>query len=133
MMFKNSQILFPVTTLFAVLTVIFSELPAIISAILIVHYKQLKDQMFYSCVELIAMSAVMALFTLIDIHKPYDFFNDTEYIRLKKYLEKSRDTQTKQQEETFLDCPALNYESENCIASTGKLNYSKMDGDLMMQ
>lgn len=39
------------------------------------------------------------------------------------------DDQKKEKEETFLDGPMLNYESENCIASGSKLQYSKYDGE----
>lgn len=133
MMFKNNRLIFPPTTIFAVLTVLFCEIPVVAAAILTAHNKQLKDQVFYSCVETIVLTGLIALLTLADIYKAEDFFNDTEYIRLKKYLEKSRDEQTKQQDETFLDGPILNFESENCIASAGKTSYYKSDGELLMQ
>lgn len=133
MMFKNNSTIFPATTIFVVVTLIFCEIPVIVGATLLAYHKQLKDQVFYSCVETIVLTAVVALLSLADIYKSDDFFNDSEYIRLKKYLEKSRDEQTKQQDETYLDGPILGFESENCIGSAGKANYYKSDGELLMQ
>jgi hypothetical protein len=86
MMFKSNRTIFPITTIFGVLTFVCSEVLVVVAATLTAYHKQLKDQVFYSCVETIVLSGLIALLTLADIYKAEDFFNDTEYIRLKKYL-----------------------------------------------
>lgn len=69
MMFKNSKLIFPITTLFSLLVIILSEVLTAASAIQVVYYKNRKDELFYSSTEVIVLTACMAILTLLDMHK----------------------------------------------------------------
>jgi hypothetical protein len=86
MMFKNPKIVFPIATIFGLLVVILSEILAAASTIQVVYTKTQKDQLFYGATETLVLTACMALLTLLDIYKTEDYFSESEYIRLKKYL-----------------------------------------------
>lgn len=77
LMFKDHKAIFTLTTIFSVCVFLLSDLLAIASAVQVVYYKNLKDQLFYSSIELILTTGLVGLLTLLDIYKPEDFFNDT--------------------------------------------------------
>lgn len=77
MMFKNSKIVFTISTIFGILVIVLSEVLVAVSAIQVVYYKNLKDQLFYGATETLVLTACMALLTLLDIHKTDDYFNES--------------------------------------------------------
>lgn len=52
----------------------------LIAAFYLAYNKILKDQIFYTAVEALAVTVLSSLFALIDIYKPDNYFEDTEFM-----------------------------------------------------
>lgn len=52
------------------------------------YNKLLKDQVFYSSVEALLVTIFSIVVSLIDIYKPDNYFEDTDFMETKRYLEK---------------------------------------------
>lgn len=80
--------LFPVSTAFTLASLLLSELPVMAAAFYLVYNKLLKDQVFYTAVEVLLVTTISIIIALFDIYKPDDYFEDTEFMITKRYLEK---------------------------------------------
>ena len=58
----------------------------------LIYNKVLKDQIFYTCIESLIVTAVAIILSLIDIYKADDFFEESEFLRMKKFVEKVKDS-----------------------------------------
>jgi len=75
--YRTHSNVFPLATVFTIITLLACEIPAIVAAFSLVYLKLLKDQMFYSCVECLIVTVIAALVSLIDIHKADDYFEES--------------------------------------------------------
>lgn len=77
------------------------EILAIVGFFYLVYNKSLKDQIFYTAVEGLIVTILIALVSLIDIYKPEDYFEESEFQKMKKYVEKVKDSSFNKLEEGF--------------------------------
>ncbi len=74
-----------------------------------------------------------ALFALIDIYKSDEYFEDNEFVKMKKYIDKVKDSSQNHLEEGFdIEKDEASYDGENVVGLTGgKLRYTKRDASSM--
>lgn len=87
MSFKKANI-FSVSTCFSIVCLLAAQIPVLAGAFYLTYNKLLKDQVFYSAVEVLIVTVASIIFELVDIYKPDDYFEDTEFMETKRYLEK---------------------------------------------
>ena len=63
--------------------------------------KLYKDQTFYTSIEVFIVTIISIVFSLIDIYKSEDYFEDTEFMITKRYLEKVNNDSLNQVEEDY--------------------------------
>lgn len=57
----------------------------------LVYKKMIKDQLFYSSVECLIITVFSAIILLVDIFKSETYFEESDYVQERKYLEKVKD------------------------------------------
>ncbi len=57
----------------------------------LVYKKLLRDQLFYTSIECLILTIACAVLLLIDIFKSEDYFEECDYVKTRKYLEKIKD------------------------------------------
>lgn len=67
----------------------------------LVYNKLLKDQMFYTCIEALIITAVAIILSLIDVYKSEDFFEESEFLKMKRFVEQVKDSSFHKLEEKF--------------------------------
>lgn len=63
--------------------------------------KLLRDQLFYTSIECLIITITCAVVMLIDIYKADDYFDECDYVKTRKYLEKIKDSSFNQLEDVF--------------------------------
>jgi hypothetical protein len=76
MILKTNTSIFPQTTIFTILSTFVSSIVVGVSAIIVIYLKSIKDQVFYTAVECLIVTFILIIFSLLDIHKTDDFFNE---------------------------------------------------------
>ena len=71
--FKRTNI-FTISTVFTIVSLLASELPILAAAFYLVYNKILKDQVFYTSIEVLIVTVVSIIIALIDIYKADDYF-----------------------------------------------------------
>lgn len=84
--FKNRQNIFPLTTLFGILSFSLSQIPMLICCFSLVYKKLQKDQLFYTSIECLIITIGSVAILLIDIFKSEDYFEENDFVKTKKYL-----------------------------------------------
>ena len=52
----------------------------------LIYKKVLKDQLFYTSVECLIITITCAVLLLIDIFKSEEYFQESDYVKTRKYL-----------------------------------------------
>ena len=68
------------------------EIPMMVGCWYLIYNKILKDQIFYTCIEALIVTAVAIILSLIDIYKADDFFEESEFLRMKRFVEQVKDS-----------------------------------------
>lgn len=131
--YKNRSNVFTVATIFSLIALAFCEIPIIVASFSLAYNKLLKDQLFYTSVEALVITCISAILTLIDIYKAEEFFEDSEFLRMKKYVEKVRDSSFNKLEEGFdISHEEGSIDGEKFVGlSGGKYTYAKQDPDTL--
>jgi hypothetical protein len=129
---RKHPVLFTPSTLSTIYALVLSELPAIIASFYLAYNKLLKDQVFYSACEALIITLVSLLLSLIDIYKPQDYFEDTEFMETKRYLEKVNNESLNKLEDEYRDKDEGSMDGEKMIGTSGgKFIFSKQDPSSM--
>jgi hypothetical protein len=80
------QNIFTYSTVSTIYALLLSELLVIVASFYLAYYKLLKDQVFYTACEALIVTLTSIFVSLIDIYKPKDYFEDTEFMETKRYL-----------------------------------------------
>jgi hypothetical protein len=116
--FKHIKSIFPMTTLFTLLLAFLSEIIMIASTVMTLYLKNAKDQTFYTAVECLIVTSLSIIISFVDIHKEDDFFNQSEYLVVKKYVDQTKDTKKNESDEIpIFDAPSVAVDSENCFGT----------------
>lgn len=83
---NNFRNVFTISTVVTIIFLFLAEVPLLIAAFYLSYNKLLKDQIFYTSVECLLVVIFSIIISLIDIHKPTDYFEDTEFMMTKRYL-----------------------------------------------
>ena len=122
--------LFSISTIFTISALLLAELPAIVAAFYLAYNKLLKDQLFYSAVETLIVTVVSVLLALVDIYKPDNYFEDTEFMETKRYLEKVNNESLNKIEDEYRGKDEGSVDGEKHMGLTGgKFVFSKR-GDM---
>lgn len=122
--------LFSISTIFTISALLLAELPAIVAAFYLAYNKLLKDQLFYSAVETLIVTVVSLLLALVDIYKPDNYFEDTEFMETKRYLEKVNNESLNKIEDEYRGKDEGSVDGEKHMGLTGgKFVFSKR-GDM---
>lgn len=111
--------IFSVSTIFTVIALLIAEIPALVAAFYLAYNKLLKDQIFYTAVETLIVTVTSLLFALIDIYKPTDYFDDTEFMETKRYLEKVNNDSLNKLEDEFRGKDEGSVDGEKQMGLTG--------------
>lgn len=125
--FKNTNNIFPLTTIFSIINLILCQVPMMICSFSLAYKKLIKDQLFYTSIECLIMTVTCALILLIDIFKSEDYFEECEYVKTRKYLEKIKDASFNQLEDHLdITYNEGSVEGEKYVSKTGgKFVFSK--------
>ena len=85
--YRPHNLFFP-STLFTIIALFTSEILILVAAFDLAYNKLLKDQVFYTAVETLIVTVISIVVSLIDIYKPDNYFEDTDFMETKRYLEK---------------------------------------------
>jgi hypothetical protein len=96
--YKKYQHVFPLATIFTLFNLILCEIPMIIASFTLIYNKRMKDQTFYTCVECLTITIITIIVSLVDIYKTEDYFEDSQFLQMKRYLDKVRDLSLNQVE-----------------------------------
>lgn len=131
MAYKNRSNVFTIAVIFTILQLVMCEILAIAGLWFLVYNKNLKDQIFYSSVEGLIVTVLAAIISLIDIYKPDDYFEESDFQKMKKYVEKVKDSSFNKLEEGFdISQEEGSMDGERFVSMTGgKFMYSKRDPD----
>ena len=99
--FKNPNNILPLTTIFSIINFILCQVPMMICSFSLAYKKLIKDQLFYTSIECLVVTIACAVLLLIDIFKSEDYFEESEYVKTRKYLEKIKDASFNQLEDHF--------------------------------
>lgn len=75
--YRNRSNVFTIATIFTLCFLIFSEIPALVGCWFLVYNKTLKDQTFYTSIEGLVVTIVAIVFSLLDIYKSDDYFDES--------------------------------------------------------
>lgn len=89
--YRNRSNVFTIATIFTLCFLIFCEIPVLVGCWSLVYSKRLKDQTFYTSIEALIITVISIVFSLIDIYKSDDYFEESEFCKIKKYVEKVKD------------------------------------------
>ena len=53
--------------------------------------KNFKDQTFYTAIECLILTSLSIILALIDIHKEDDYFSESDFLVIKKYVDQVKD------------------------------------------
>lgn len=98
--FKKTNV-FSVSTCFSIVCLLSAQIPVLAGAFYLAYNKLLKDQVFYSSVETLIVTVASIVFELADIYKPDDYFEDTEFMETKRYLEKVNNESINKMEDEY--------------------------------
>jgi hypothetical protein len=129
MVSKKPLNLFTAATLCTLFTLLLSEIPMLISCFYLIYGKILKDQLFYSSVECLVITIISILISLIDIYKAEDYFEETEFMITKRFLEKvNNDSLNKIEEDYYREKDEGSVDAEKIVGTTGgKFVFSKQE------
>lgn len=127
LVFKHRSNVFTLATVFSLAQILLCEALAVVALWFLIYNKSLKDQIFYSSIEGLIVTLVAVFVTLIDIYKPDDYFEHSEFSKIKKYVEKVKDSSFNKLEEGFdVSHDEGSQDAEYIVGLTGnKLMYSK--------
>lgn len=109
---KFPKSVFPLTTIFTVVVLFLSEVLVGVSAALTLYNKNNKDQVFYTALECLLVTAITAVMSLVDIYKADDFFTESELLMAKKYADRTKDERKEEVDEvSIFDVPSMAVDS----------------------
>lgn len=125
--FKTNENIFPLTTVFSILNFILCQVPMMVCSFSLVYKKLIRDQLFYTSIECLILTITCTVILLIDIFKSEEFFEESDYVKTRRYLEKIKDASFNQLED-HLDITHNegSIEGEKYVSKTGgKFIWSK--------
>ena len=103
-----------------------SEVLVLAGAFYLTYNKLLKDQVFYTAVEVIIVTIASIIIALCDIYKSDDYFEDTEFMITKRYLEKVNNESNNKLEYEYRMKEEGSVDGEKILGTTGgKFIFSK--------
>lgn len=126
---KSKANLFRMGTVFTFFLLFLTQIPVLVASFYLVYNKMLKDQLFYSCCECLAVTVISIVISMIDIHKGEDYFEETDFIQTHHFLEKANNHSLNQLEEVHnFQQDEGSVEGEKYVGlSGGKLKFTKQD------